>query len=199
MRIKNWGLLALGLTCAAMAHAQTYDLDITMTGVEAKPISFIGSFTFNGAGNGFCSAPFCAAGVTPEFSNVNITDPEGDGFTAVSGGTQGKKGGHVVLTDFLGGFANPSSSYVFTLGFNFTSLLGGSQSSLGVSNIVFETEPNVTGIFACNRTRGVKCPTATLTLAAAPAPEMDPASAFAGLALLFGGIAVLRGQQRFKV
>jgi hypothetical protein len=198
-RIKNWGLLALGLTGAAVAQAQTYDLDITMKGVEAAPITFSGTFTFNSSGTGFCSAPFCGTGVTPDFSNIHINDPIlGTAFTAVQGGSQGTNGGSVVFTDFLGNAPSADSSEVYTLGFNFASALGGSSKNIALSNITLQESLNVTGIFACGTTQGVSCPTATLTIAPAAAPEIDPASAMGGFALLFGSLAVMRGRRFFR-
>jgi hypothetical protein len=196
-RIKIWGLLALGLTSAAMAQAQTYDLDITMTGVEAAPITFSGSFTYNSSGTGFCSAPFCGTGVTPDFSNIHINDPIlGTAFTAVQGGSQGSSGGTLTLTDFLGSPPSAGSSEVYTLGFSFASPLGGSSKNIGLSNITLEESLNVTGIFECGTTSGVSCPTASLKIAPAAAPEIDPASAVGGFALLFGSLAVMRGRRR---
>ncbi len=55
--------------------AQTYDLDITMTGITSSPVTFAGSFTFNPAAHGWCSAAFCAPGITPSFAAVSISDP----------------------------------------------------------------------------------------------------------------------------
>jgi hypothetical protein len=191
-------LLAFGLTAAsAAAQAQTYDLDITMTGVQAAPITFVGSFAFNANGNGFCSAPFCATGVTPDFSSIHVSDPAlgGNAFTAVSGESQSSHGGTLSLVDFLGGSASADSSEVYMLNFNFGSPLGGKTTSIALSDITLETSPNITGIFECGTTAKVNCTTATLKVAHATAPEIDPASAGAGLTLLVAGLAVMRGRR----
>lgn len=175
------------------AHAQTYDIDITMTGIQAAPTTFTGSFTFNSSATGACSAAFCAPGLTPEFTNVKIGDPiSGGAFTDVVAGQSS-----LSFYDTYFGVAG-QSSFVYSLSFSLNSLLTSGKSTIGINNVVFQAAPNVTGIYACNVTRNVACTTTTLSLApkAAAAPEMDSASAAAGLALLFGGIAVLRGKRR---
>src|SRR5215813_6415209 len=72
---SRW-LIGAALTAASVAvDAQTYDLDITMTGIAAAPVTFSGSFTFNPNGTGFCTAAFCGPGITPDFAEVLIEDP----------------------------------------------------------------------------------------------------------------------------
>jgi hypothetical protein len=199
MKYKLLKLLAVAATLTSVAaHAQTYDIDITMTGIQSAPTTFLGSFTFNSGATGACSAAFCAPGLTPEFTNVKIGDPiSGGAFTDVVAGQSS-----LSFYDTYFGVAG-QSSFVHTLSFSLNSLLTSGQSTIGISNVVFATTENVTGIYACNAGQSssvgnVACTTTTLSLApkAAAAPEMDPASAVAGLAILFGGIAVLRGQRR---
>lgn len=196
MRINLWASLAVGLCSGAVAQAQTYDLDITMTGVESSPITFQGSFEFNSAGTGFCSAPFCGNGVKPEFSDINISDPIlNTAFTAVSAGSQSPAGGTLTLVDFLGNAPSAGSSEIYTLGFSFGAPLGGGASNIGLSNITLKTSFNVTGIYSCGQTQGVSCPTASLKIATT-APEMDPASTAGGFAMLLGCLAVILGRRR---
>jgi len=196
MRTKTWAAPAILLSVTGMSHAQTYDVDITMTGVKPGTITFEGSFTFNSAGNGFCSPPFCGTGVTPDFSNIKISDPLlGTDFTAVSGVSQGSKGGTLTLVDFEGEKPSADSSEVFTLNFSFGYPLGGKATSQSLSDVRLQTIDNVSGIYACGQTDHVTCPTASLKLAPASAPEIDPASAACGLVLLFGSLAVMRGRR----
>jgi hypothetical protein len=206
MKTTLLGFLGLSATLASMAvHAQTYDLDIVMSQKGVPSFDFVGSFTFNPKGTGYCSAPFCAAGVTPDFTNINIgnTAPVGAGtsFSAVTGSATSLN-----FVDFEGGAASAGSSQIWQLSFNISSLtaLGSSSKVIDISNVIYNTSSNGTGLYSCAN-GGVsgtfKCPTTTLTLVPTPpakAPEINPASAASGLTLLFGILAVARGRRRFS-
>jgi len=192
--VKKWTIAIALAAGPLMAHAQTYDLDITMTGVEGLPsTTFFGSFTFNS--HGTCSTSFgCPSGSTPDLTHVKISDPlSGGAFTglsyAYSAGT-----GELNFTDFLG---NPiTSSSVYTLQFSIDAPLGGSAKNIGLNDIAFSTDQNVTGTWSCGGptqlpTEGVGCSVTSLTRA----PEIDPASAAGGLSLLLGSLMVLRGRR----
>ena len=71
----EWVIAAALIAASAVVDAQTYDLDITMTGIVTGPVTFSGTFNFNANGTGFCSATFCAPGTTPDFADVLIKDP----------------------------------------------------------------------------------------------------------------------------
>jgi hypothetical protein len=174
-------LMALTLLAGpAAAQVQTYDLEITMLGVQGNPsTTFMGSFTFNPGGTGFCTAAFCAPGVTPQFSNVNISDPlsidlpgGAFAFTDVLGG-QGPGGGQINLFDTY--FGTPGhSSFVFALEFSIDAPLGGTATTIGLNNILFTTDFNVTGTWSCGGpdelpTPGVTCLAATLHVTTRPA------------------------------
>ena len=199
-------MAALALAAAPLiAQAQTYDLDIAMTSANGfvgfpttTTANFVGSFTFNAGGTCFGSAAFCPAGATPDLTNVNIHDPL----------SIDPPGGAFAFTDAVGGVAGlnlidtyrgtaPYSSFVYTLHFDINAPLGGTAKSIGLNDIYFSTDGNVTGTYSCGgpnylQTPGVTCPTATLT----KAPEIDPASAASGLTLLLGGLTVLRGRRK---
>jgi hypothetical protein len=191
--VPKW-LMALVLAAGPMvAQAQTYNLDITMKGIQGIPsTTFAGSFTFNAGGTCFGSAAYCPTGTTPELTHVNISDPlslDPPGgpfaFTQAFGG-----GKSLSFSDTYFG-TPPTSSFVFFLNFTIDAPLGGAATSIGLNNISFDTSSNVTGIWSCGGTPGVTCPTATLT----KAPEIDPASAVGGLTLLLGSVIVLRGRR----
>ena len=204
--MTNMKILGLLAVCAIVGplsvRAQTYDVDITMTGLQATPTTFEGSFMFNAAGTCSSTAAFCASGTTPEFTNVNISDPlsidsPGGAFAftdAVAGA------GHLSFIDTYSGTPG-QSSFVYTLGFTLDSPLGGSATSVGIDNIVFSKNQNVTGTYSCGGpsqlpTQGVSCPTAILRVAPTKAPEIDPAMAMGEFTLLVGGIAVLCGRRK---
>jgi hypothetical protein len=198
MKINILGLMALTLAAAPIsAQVQTYDLDIVMKGIQGIPTTtFEGSFTFNPAGT--CSSNFsCAAGTTPEFTKVSISDPlSGGAFTGIDYGYSSGLGS-LNFTDALGG--SLLSSTVYQLQFNTNAPLGGPARSIGLNSIAFYTEPNVTGAWSCGGPErspngGVTCPVATLT----KAPEIDPASAASGLTLLLGSLLVVRGRRPRK-
>ena len=168
MRSK-W-LIGAALTAASVAgNAQTYDVDITMTGIAATPVTFSGSFSFNPSGTGFCSVAFCGPGITPDLADVLIRDPLGIDPTAGSSAFTGASGGSntLVFFDTYGG-APGQSSLVYQLAFNIDGSLGGTSTSIGLSNIYFTTDANVSGTYFCGGparlpTAGVTCTTASLT------------------------------------
>jgi hypothetical protein len=180
-------LVALGLLAAGAAHAQTYDLDISISDI-ATP--FTGSFNYNSSGTGYCSTPFCGSGITPDFTNINISGPNGAMFTGVNKTSSGG-------LDFYAasGPLGLLSSEVFQLSFNTNSPLGGSASSIGVSNIVYNVDSNVTGLYQCGQD-GISC-TASLSRApAAAVPEIDASTAVTALSLLAGALAVCTARRR---
>ena len=203
--MTNMKLLGLLAVCAFVAplsvQAQTYDVDITMTGLQATPVTFEGSFMFNAAGTCSGSAAFCSSG-TPEFSNVSISDPlsidSSGGAFAFTDAMAGA--GHLSFIDTYSGTPG-QSSFVYTLGFSLDAPLGGGATSVGIDNIVFSKNQNVTGTYSCGGpsqlpTQGVSCPTAILRIAPTKAPEIDPTLALGEFTLLVGGIAVLCGRRK---
>jgi hypothetical protein len=166
------------------AESQTYNVDITMAGVS----TFDGSFTFNSAGTCFGSAPYCAGGTIPDFTGIHVSDPfNGGAFTGVQG-----TAGALDLVNFEGLPPSTTSSEIFQLSFNYAPALGGAATNFALSNIVFNVDNNVTGLFYCGTSStgygSESCPTEALT----KAPEIDPASVAGALALLIGGLAILR-------
>jgi hypothetical protein len=67
---SRWLIGAVLTAVSVTVNAQTYDLDITMTGIAATPVTFSGSLSFNAKGTGCCSAAFCGPGITPDFAEV---------------------------------------------------------------------------------------------------------------------------------
>jgi hypothetical protein len=166
---SRW-LIGAALTAASVAaNAQTYDLDITMTGIAPTPVTFSGSFSFNANGTGFCSAAFCGPGITPDFADVLVKDPlsidpagGSFAFTNTSGGSN-----TLVFVDTYGGSPG-QSSLVYQLAFNVDGPLGGPATSIGLSNVYFTTDGNLSGTYSCGGpgrlpTPGVTCTTASLT------------------------------------
>jgi PEP-CTERM motif len=167
--IGRWSTGAIFAALSIAAHAQTYDLDVTMDGIAGTPITFSGSFTFDATGNGFCSAALCAPGATPKLANVLIDDPlsidaPGGPFAFTS--AAGSPNTLVFLDTYLG--APGQSSFVYELGFNLSGPLGGPLASLGLSDIYFSTDGNASGTWSCGgaaraATPGVTCTTQSLT------------------------------------
>jgi hypothetical protein len=165
----EWVIAAALAAASAVVDAQTYDLDITMTGIAAGPVTFSGTFNFNASGTGFCSAAFCAPGMTPDFADVLIKDPL----------SLDQPGSAFAFTDIAGAANNLSlfdtyvgspghSSFVYQLAFAIGGPLGGGATSVALSNISFTTNSNVTGTYSCGgpaqiATPGVTCTTAALT------------------------------------
>jgi hypothetical protein len=191
IRAATWAI-ALALSSGPMAaESQTYDLDITMQGVS----TFDGSFTFNSAGTCFGSAPYCGGGTIPDFTDIHVSDTfDGGAFTGIQKGTAGA----LDLVDFEGLPPSTTSSEIFQLSFNYAPALGGAANKFALSDIVFNVDNNVTGLFHCGTSSGgpgsESCPTETLT----KAPEIDPVSVAGALALLLGGLAVLRGTRETR-
>jgi len=187
MKTVARSVAALALFAVPLAaESQTYNLDITMTGVSM----FDGSFTFNSAGTCFGSAPYCAGGTIPDFTNIHVSDTfDGGAFTGVEKGTAGG----LDLVDFEGLSPSTTSSEVLQLSFNYAPALGGAATKFALSDIVFNVDNNSTGLFYCGTSStgygSESCPTETLT----KAPEIDPASIAGPLVLLIGSLAVLRG------
>jgi hypothetical protein len=132
-------MMALVLAAGPMvAQAQTYNLDITMKGIQGIPsTTFAGSFTFNAGGTCFGSDAYCPAGNTPELTHVNINDPlsidppgGAFAFTEAFGG-----GGSLSFSDTYFGTA-PTSSFVYFLNFTIDTPLGGAATNIGLNNIV---------------------------------------------------------------
>ena len=186
-KAARWAL-AHALIIGPMASwAQTYDLDITMAGVS----TFDGSFTFNGTGTCFGSAPYCGSGTTPDFTNVSVSDTfDGGAFTGIENGPVGT----LDLVDFEGLPPSATSSEILQLSFSYAPALGGAASHFALSDIVFNVDSNVTGLYYCGTSPSgygsESCPTVNLT----KAPEIDPGSAVGSLVLLLGGLAVLRSR-----
>jgi hypothetical protein len=165
----EWVIAAALAAASAVVDAQTYDLDITMTGIATGPVTFSGTFNFAANGTGFCSAAFCAPGTTPDFADVLIKDPL----------SKDPPGGAFAFTDIAGGANNLSffdtyvgspgqSSFVYQLAFTIGAPLGSDATSVGLSNISFASDGNATGTYSCGgpariATPGVRCTTATLT------------------------------------
>jgi hypothetical protein len=190
-------MMALSLAAGPMAaQAQTYDLDILMVSPSGYilgtpgPLSITGSFTFNSHGTCMGSSTSCAAGTTPDFTNVRLSDPVGGGMFTVAANT-----GVAGELEFLDNSPplNPPGQGPDYLLFNLNALLGGSQKTIGLSDVTYINAPNSSGIAGCGFvfTPNVTCPTAALT----EAPEIDPASTGSGLALLLGTLIVLRGRR----
>jgi len=162
-------LAAVSMAACLAAHAQTYDLDITMTGIAAGPVTFSGSFAFNPTASGLCSAAFCGPGVTPRFVDVLISDPL----------SIDQPGGAFAFTNAVGGSSTVSffdtylgapgqSSFAYQLNFTLDHPLGGPTASIGLSDVYFTTDGNATGTYSCGgpariATPGITCTTATLT------------------------------------
>ena len=169
MMLTRWLIGAALAATAVASNAQTYDLDITMTGLRSSPVIFSGSFSFDASGTGFCSQAFCGPGITPQFTNILIGDPlsidqpqGASAFTDTSGGF-----GAVTFFDTYSGSPG-QSSFVYQLAFTLDSALGGTAANIGLSNIYFASGDNLTGMYSCGgpariATPGISCTRATLT------------------------------------
>jgi PEP-CTERM motif len=166
---SRWLIGAALMVASVAVDAQTYDLDITMTGIAATPVTFSGSFSFNANGTGFCSAAFCGPGITPDFADVLIKDPlsiDPPGGSLAFTNTSGSSN-TLVFLDTYGG-APGQSSFVYQLAFNIDGPLGGTYASIGLSDIYFTMNGNASGTYSCGGparlpTDGVSCTAASLT------------------------------------
>jgi hypothetical protein len=207
--VRRWFIGALLSAACLAAQAQTYDLDITMTGIGSGPVTFSGSFTFNPAGDSWCSRDFCGPGTTPSFADVLIADPLSldapGGAFAFTGATGGPNNMSLFDTEW----GPPGeSSFVSQLAFTLDSPLGGSATNIALSNVYVATDGNVSGFWSCGgptrlSTPGVSCLTATLTEAPLLTPESPLGVGRASgvpepgpLALLALGLAALTTFQR---
>lgn len=189
---------------AAQAHgaqAQTYDVvesfgTLPNSGFGPFQLSFTGSFTFNPHGTGLCSAPLCAPGVIPDFTNVNMTGTSGTSAIAPWGPDIP---GQMALTEtgnsltFYNSNGFPfSSSEVSTLSFNLDSSLGSSV-RIGTSDAAYSAFGGNSvnhGLALCGANSS--CSGRVTTVAA---PELDPSLLVSALMLAAGWVAILRGRR----
>jgi hypothetical protein len=179
--LTKWMLAAalIGANSAAIARADTYNLDITTRDNGVLLATFDGSFNFIPSGTSFCKAPFlCPPGVRPNFKNINVSDLIGINgllangtFTSEDGRSQGRNG-RFVLADNLGG----PPSVVYNKG-----------------NNSFNH-----GMFVCGEVvsgYNVTC-ASMLTKTTVSAPEIDTGFVVSGLMLVLGCLAILRGRKQ---
>lgn len=163
------------------ASAQTYDVNV-QEGIDTGGVitpnvnDLMGSFTYN-------------AGV---FSNINVLI-DGQGAMApvqtIAGGTTSLQFSYTFM---------PSDTTYYSFDINHP--LGGSATTISVSDVVFSPFDSLQiGNDVCGGTvygqSGPNASTYTCSGGLTKAPEIDPASAAGGLALLIGGVAVLRGRR----
>jgi hypothetical protein len=166
------------------ASAQTYDVNV-QEGIDTNGVitpnvnDLTGSFTYN-------------AGV---FSNVNV---QIDG-----------QGGIAPAQTITGGITSLLFSYTFMpsdttfYSFDINHPLGGSATTINVGGVVFSPFDSLQfGNDVCGGTvygqSGPNASTYTCSGSLTKAPEIDAASAAAGLALLIGGMALLRGRREAR-
>ncbi len=182
MKSHLLGMLGAVLLIGPMAaNAQTYDVNVqegvdTLGVITPNVNDLTGTFTYN-------------AGV---FSNINILI-NGQGATApaqtITGGT----------TSLLFSYTDAPSDTTF-YSFDINHPLGGSATSIGISDVVFSPFDSLQfGNDVCGSTvygqSGPNASTYTCSGSLTKAPEIDPAFAAGGLALLLGGAAVLRARR----
>jgi hypothetical protein len=166
------------------ASAQTYDVNV-QEGIDTNGVitpnvnDLTGSFTYN-------------AGV---FSNIDV-QIDGQGALApvqtITGGA----------TSLLFSYTDMPSDTTF-YSFDINHPLGGSATTISVSDVVFSAFDSLQfGNDVCGGSvygqSGPNASTYTCSGSLAKAPEIDLASAARGLALLIGGVAVLRGRRAVR-
>lgn len=163
------------------ASAQTYDVNVqegidTLGVITPDVNDLTGSFTYT-------------SGV---FSNINILI-NGQGGEApaqtIGGGT----------TSLLFEYTDAPTDTTF-YSFDINHPLGGSATTIGVSDVIFSPfDSSQFGNAVCGSTvygqSGPNASTYTCSGSLTKAPEIDPSVSAAGLALLLGGVAVVRARR----
>jgi hypothetical protein len=185
--MSNYIFRALGvvlLIAPIAASAQTYDVNV-QEGIDSGGVitpnvnDLTGSFTYN-------------AGV---FSNINV-QIDGQGAIApvqtITGGA----------TSLLFSYTDMPSDTTF-YSFDINHPLSGSATTISVSDVVFSPFDSLQfGNDVCGGTvygqSGPNASTYTCSGSLTKVPEIDPASAAGGLALLIGAVAVLRGRRAVR-
>lgn len=192
------GFMALWSVAQA---AQTYDVvesfgTLPNSGFGPFQLSFTGSFTFNPHGTGLCSAPLCAPGVIPDFTNVNMSGTSGTSSIAPWG------------PDILGQMAltetGNSLTFVNSNGFSFTSSEASTLSfnldrSLGSAKKIDTSDAAYNAFGGGSVNHGLALCGANTSCSGSvtrvAAPELDFRDAFPALILIAGTLAVLFGRR----
>jgi hypothetical protein len=199
--IKLTAALVLMAAWSAAQAAQTYDVvesfgTLPNSGFGAFQLSFTGSFTFNPHGTGLCSAPLCAPGVIPDFTNVNMSGTSGTSSIPPWGPDIP---GQMALTEngnsltFVNSNGSPfTSSEVSTLSFNLDRSLGSAKKidTSGAAYNAFGGGSVNHGLALC----GVNS-TCSGSVTRVAAPELDFRDAFPALMLIAGTLAVMCGRR----
>jgi hypothetical protein len=172
----------LVVAASAAAHAQTYDVNIDLGIAKTAPFDFSGTLSVNQNGS---------------LSNVDVHDPFDLGaFTAGSVSQLGGGKEAVTLYDYEG-LSHPSP-FTLSLTFDVNAPLGGSTKTLGVSDVLFNIDGNVSGMYQCGSASpglSITCSGAITPVIAHAMPEIDARFATEGVLLLAGGLLVLRGRR----
>lgn len=193
--------LVLMMVWSGTQAAQAYDVvesfgTLPNSGFGSFQLSFTGSFTFNPHGTGLCSAPLCAPGVIPDFTNVNMSGTSGTSSIPPWGPDIH---GQMALTETGNSltFVNSNgftfmSSEVSTLSFNLDSSLGSAKKidTSGAAYSSFGGGSVNHGLALC----GVNS-TCSGSVTRVAAPELDLRDAFPALMLIAGTLAVLCGRR----